>query len=405
MIHPNLNQNHNPFGGIFANAVERTTYPYTTLDLYKIYLQEDDKSIWMLSGVDPYPVWTPVGGGGSGGSGAGSYELINSFTATAQPSVEILDVMTSEFDQYIIELIDVKPSVDDATLQLEMSDDNGSTYPASGYNFQSLEQYTPMHWGQWLYGSNASAFNVSTESGNAAGENLCGTIKILNANGDSKKYAVWELTMDTSDDQFKYVLGSGYLSGADAITAVKLSFASSNITGTVRIYGLRSIPVAEAESQNTVVVATSGINVTVSNTVTETDLIAAINLPTLLENSTIKISALLDINHTVAGTLTLRLKLAGTTILTFTIAEGLVSAMKHSIMNVIISNQNDFASQSASGLIQMHDHNTQVLASWASGSTTIDMSAIQTLSLTAQWGSANAGLSVTLVNHTIEVLK
>lgn len=151
--------------------------------------------------------------------------------------------------------------------------------------------------------------------------------------------------------------------------------------------------------------AMQGANVTVANTVTETDLLPATEVPadSMNANAKLRIQMMLTVTHNTAGNLTIRIKLGATTLASIVIPAGVSSPSKPGFIEAFIANQNSQSSQKTIAQAFLQDGSGNVIA-WGDGTSSIDLSTAEDLSVTAQWSSASASLTMTLHHISVEIL-
>jgi hypothetical protein len=190
--------------------------------------------------------------------------------------------------------------------------------------------------------------------------------------------------------------------GSTTVANVNTITASGAVVTTTG-QGLATITVSPSASP---VLDAYGTATTVSNTGSETDIYAGITVAggVLGANGMIRMTCIANINHAVAGTLTLRFKYGGTTISTLLIAEGSVTADKQAIIKFYLTGKNNTAQQHGQALAEMIDAATVIKAAWGNGTATEDSTTGLALKVTAQWNTPTTNLSVTFHSVVVEVL-
>lgn len=180
-------------------------------------------------------------------------ELLEEETAAAGASMNFTtrnkngytgDSFQSDFDEYILELLNIVPATNLVDFCIRMSTNGGSSYDSGNNYVNSI----------WVWNNSGSAASGHTiaaptskfvarntaEINNDANYGLCGTIRFF-APGSSKYKRL--------NAEYSYAAGSGtvllqgiraahvYLS-ATAVNAFQLFFSSGNMTGTARLYGV-----------------------------------------------------------------------------------------------------------------------------------------------------------------------
>jgi hypothetical protein len=178
--------------------------------------------------------WETAGGGGA-------LVLLEQHTGAASATLDFTTCITSTYDDYQIELVNVLPATDSQQLVLRFSTDAGTNYVATGYQWNHM----------YSYAANTSAWEGSTSDtgicvgGGAvtnSGPGVCGTIRFHGpllagtvlrcVTMDTTRYvsAVTNIVHDTPS--------MGTLSAAP-VDALRFLFSSGNVaSGTIRVYGV-----------------------------------------------------------------------------------------------------------------------------------------------------------------------
>lgn len=148
----------------------------------------------------------------------------------------------------------------------------------------------------------------------------------------------------------------------------------------------------------------SGDDITITNTVTETDIIPAtqIDANSLGSHKSIHARILCNINHGIVGTLTIRAKYGSTTIATCTFPEGTVTASKPVVIDIYLSANGGTSAQyciiKGVGL----DAAKVAYGRAAEGTASEDSTTNLNFSVTGQWGAASSSLTFTGHHMLIE---
>ena len=189
-------------------------------------------------------------GGGGGGGGAGALVLLESHTASASASLDFTTrnatgqsgaTFQSDFDEYVIEAINLIPATDNVDFLLRVSTDGGSSYD-SGANYGRALRLDSASFNVVL-GANSgltaliAVANVDTTTTQAS---LNLSIRLFNPlSAANYKAATVQGTFKNNDANYYAVTGSGWYLSATAVNAFRCAFSSGNITsGTVRVYGV-----------------------------------------------------------------------------------------------------------------------------------------------------------------------
>lgn len=182
---------------------------------------------------------TPAGGGGGGGG----LVLLEQHTASASSALNFTSAITSTYDEYVIELIDILPTTNSVEALLEVSTNGGSTYD-TGANYA-----TAFH--RWSRGGDSVAGSASDTAIDLAGvlavsndateQGLSGTLRFYNPLGTAgwKKFTgqvTW--WYPGSPELIGASIAAAYKS-ATAVDALRIRMSSGTIaSGIGRIYGV-----------------------------------------------------------------------------------------------------------------------------------------------------------------------
>jgi hypothetical protein len=177
---------------------------------------------------------------------AGSFVLLSTQTASASATLDFTSVITSSYDVYIFDLVDIKPATDSVSLYLRTSTDNGSTYDSgvSDYTWHYEDKDIGGASGYALTNDAADAQIVlcASEVGNAAAEGISGRV-ILSGPLDAtrRKHVEFNFIYQTQATAHRHVFGIGGRAATADITAVRFLMESGNIaSGKIYLYGLKN---------------------------------------------------------------------------------------------------------------------------------------------------------------------
>lgn len=179
-----------------------------------------------------------------GGGGGGAVVLLEAHTASSSAELDFTTSITSTYDEYVVEVLNVIPATNANDLFLQFSTNGGTSYDATSghYSWAAF---------RWISGANSQNGSTSATSiGLTTGVSLTSnTVSNAGIVGTYKIFNPLSGTMHT------LVAGNGnswYSSGPDmgtsisgtylqttAVNAFRIFFGSGNITsGTVRVYGI-----------------------------------------------------------------------------------------------------------------------------------------------------------------------
>ena len=175
------------------------------------------------------------------GSWGGSLELIEEQTvSSAVASIDFIDLENNPYDVYFLQVNNIKTSAT-SQARLRFSNDNGSSFISTGYNFSNFRLTTA--------GSAADSKNTNHAQINT--NLLSDTSSNLSANGyfylydllDSTKYsfANYHIMADYSSGA-RTSYGGGNLTTAEVHNAVQIEPSSGNLTSaTMKLFGVKQI--------------------------------------------------------------------------------------------------------------------------------------------------------------------
>jgi hypothetical protein len=188
--------------------------------------------------------WEELGtGSGGGGSevveAAGSVVLLGSAAASSSAALSFTGIITADYDDYLIEFINIVPSTD-ASLVMRVSTNGGSSYDSGANYVNATWQANSGTFDGALNGGATDTEILVTNSVEATSNSLSGTMRLYGPGSTTlSKLITGQTSTFKSDGNFYSTLVSGRYSSATAIDAFQFSFASGTIvSGTIRVYGM-----------------------------------------------------------------------------------------------------------------------------------------------------------------------
>lgn len=180
----------------------------------------------------------------SGLRGLESYTLLSSQTASSSSQLVFTSLITSEFDEYVFEFIDIVPVTSGAILYSQFSSDNGATWLSTA-NYSRA--------GTLSQTSSASVFAINqtgqqqmglSGSLNTSERYACnGSAKLFNPLSTQKSQRLsFQMSYANTTPVYEDLHGTIYYDPTTlvACTAIRFYMSSGNIaSGTVRMYGIR----------------------------------------------------------------------------------------------------------------------------------------------------------------------
>jgi hypothetical protein len=203
---------------------------------------------YVKTGASAGPYWcsatdTWSASSGGGGGSAGALVLVEQHAASSSASLNFTACISSTYDDYQLELVNVVPATDDVELYMRVSTNGGSSYD-SGTNYGSVN--TNGFQGATASGGASSgltrfrlADDVST-SANYPGAS--GTVRLFNPGSALYKSVLGHVTgsrVSSGDARTYTQQTSGIYLSTTAVDAFQFVFSSGNIaSGTIRCYGI-----------------------------------------------------------------------------------------------------------------------------------------------------------------------
>lgn len=169
-------------------------------------------------------------------------------SASGSASLDFTSVISGTYDCYAIVLDKLRPANDQASLQLRVSTDNGSSWKTSAYYFSKMVVETGDSTIQIERGLSSSSISLTKNSGgadspgNASTDGVSGVIFVW-PNGTKHKMVKYDTAHNrNSGPSVGRVAGAGlWTGGTAAVNAVQLLESTGNITdGKARIYAIKN---------------------------------------------------------------------------------------------------------------------------------------------------------------------
>lgn len=176
------------------------------------------------------------------GSGSGSYVFLEEQVASSSASLAFTNTISSTYEIYVIEIMNLRPATDGATLWMRVSTDGGSTYISTGTPYSYIHFY-------WRAAASAvggaTAQNqmliAPTNDTGAATWGMIATLKLYQPQSTSVYKQIHGTARNfenTVPSRLGTEIGAVYES-TNAINAFQFLYSSGNIaSGTIRTYGI-----------------------------------------------------------------------------------------------------------------------------------------------------------------------
>lgn len=169
----------------------------------------------------------------------GDLILLESQDVTSVSNVQFTNLDESVYETHLVIFNNVQPATDNTYLQMNISNNGGSSYITSGLQTQRMEHNT---FGTVTEGKSTSFANwvLGNPVGNGANESVSGYLYLYGL-GLSNRYSemTFHSTLRDSNGFYTYNFGGGGYSQVQTHNAIKFSMNSGNIdTGQFSLYGL-----------------------------------------------------------------------------------------------------------------------------------------------------------------------
>lgn len=171
----------------------------------------------------------------------GALVLLEQHTASSSASLNFTTCISSTYDIYQIEFVNVVPATDNTNLNVRFSTNGGSSYDSSAlYDFAGHQANTGTFDGATNAGASATTGQIiQGVDTTAASNSVNGSIKLYNPGGSIFKAVVGQLSALKNDGNFYTHSVAGRYRSTTAVNAFQFYFSSGNIaSGTIRVYGL-----------------------------------------------------------------------------------------------------------------------------------------------------------------------
>jgi hypothetical protein len=176
---------------------------------------------------------------GSGGGTGGGLVYLGSVTAANSATLDLTGLISSTYDVYVAEFIDLVPNAN-VNLQIRFSSDNGASWD-TGANYDTAMLQT----NQATYSGNASAgganyaYITQAYLASSTGNAINGSMKMYSPASSHYKFVTFQSANVKTDGNFYNNTGSIRYKSTSAINALRIFPSSGSITsGVVRLYGI-----------------------------------------------------------------------------------------------------------------------------------------------------------------------
>lgn len=176
---------------------------------------------------------------------SGSKIYLDTQEASASAVLDFTSKITSAYDVYEFDLIDLRPASDGQSMQMRTSTDN-TNFDAGASDYVGRTVTAPIN----ATDAETIAINTSTaifltpssSVGSAASEGVSGTVRLINPLGTTRRKMIeFKGHYETTAGVTNKVETNAYRAATSDIDAVRFLFASANITsGKIHMYGIKN---------------------------------------------------------------------------------------------------------------------------------------------------------------------
>ncbi len=172
---------------------------------------------------------------------SGAPVLLEQHTASASATLDFTTAISSTYDEYLIEFVNVIPATNAGTLWMRMSTDGGSTYD-SGTNYSHLAFGTNRFGGAATGAVDSGGTKIIlTQSAvdNTSTAGISGSLRLFSPGSTSVHKNIVGTLNYLTGGTLETTQNTGWYRSTTAVNAFRFLFASGNITsGIIRVYGI-----------------------------------------------------------------------------------------------------------------------------------------------------------------------
>lgn len=177
---------------------------------------------------------------------SGALKYLGTQTAAASASLNFASLITSAYDVYIFDVVDLRPASDDTEFYLRTSANNGSSYDSGTNNYQSRitkGDIIASPGAETTTGTvNTNRITLASGIGNGAAEGISGRLILTGPLGTTRRKRIkFEGHYQDTSGGDMCVETCGVRAATTIIDAVWFAFTSGNITsGKIHMYGVKN---------------------------------------------------------------------------------------------------------------------------------------------------------------------
>lgn len=147
-------------------------------------------------------------------------------------------LVQSDFDEYVVQFIDLLPATDGANGQLQVSTDGGSTWKTTGYQYAIKYQGPSGATGVVNSTTDTSLFMLNNVRNSIDG--MSGELRLYDPGGAMSKLFLGDVAGLETDGNRYWFDGAWWYVSATAVNALRFKYSTGNIaSGVMRVLGVR----------------------------------------------------------------------------------------------------------------------------------------------------------------------
>jgi hypothetical protein len=222
--------------GNSAISLSGTAEVYITLRADDVITSAADKTaISNVSGSTGAPAANNLATIGS------SLVLLATQTTAGAAALSFTSSVDNTYKEYLFVLSAINSVTDAVTLQMQLSQDGGSTWLTTGYDYALMIMSSASATPGGAAAESAAAINLTDATvSNTTARPLDGEIRLFNPSDANRHPISIDLSYFTSDVHHKRVAGAGIqVATTGAVNAVRFLMSSGNMIGTIYMFGVR----------------------------------------------------------------------------------------------------------------------------------------------------------------------
>jgi hypothetical protein len=178
----------------------------------------------------------------NGSGGGGALILLEQHTASNSATLDfVTGMLTSTYDEYIIEAINLIPANNGAALLGQLSTDGGFTWDSTSSNYMGGTTYIKMDGGGSGANSGQTGFSGAylSDAYEAAQPGITARINLYNSSAAVWRQFIYQTNGPGNGGGYYTQAGGAIWKDTTQATALRIILSNGNITsGTVRLYGV-----------------------------------------------------------------------------------------------------------------------------------------------------------------------